>query len=181
MNALVRSFAVCALVLALSGCDQPEQAKAPPPAEVSDVAVGHFCGMTLPEHAGPKAQIFVAGRADPYWFSSVRQLFAFMRLAEEPKNVTAIYVNDMGKAKNWNQPEPGTWIDARKAWYVIGSSRRGGMEADEAIPFGERQQAEDFVGKAGGRVVGFNDMPDDYVFPGAEPSSADATDKEDRR
>ncbi len=61
--------------------------------------------MSLSEHAGPKAQIFVRGLPDPYWFASVRDAFAFTMLQEMPKAITAIYVNDMARAKNWDQPE----------------------------------------------------------------------------
>ena len=45
-----------------------------------------------------------------------------------------MYVNDMGVAR-WEAPEPGTWIDANGAWYVIGSDRMGGMGVPEAVPF----------------------------------------------
>jgi copper chaperone NosL len=123
--------------------------------------------MALAEHAGPKGQVFVRDQARPFWFASVRDTIAFLRLPEMPKNVAVVYVNDMGRARNWQQPEAGTWVDARQAVYVIGSRRRSGMDAEEAVPFGDRAAAQRFAAANGGRVVAFGDIPDDYVFPDA--------------
>jgi copper chaperone NosL len=127
-------------------------------------AVAEFCGMNLTEHSGPKAQIFVRGIPKPYWFASVRDAFAFTMLQETPKAVTAIYVNDMAKAKNWNQPEAGAWVEAHKATYVIGSRRRSGMNTEEAIPFSDPSTARAFAAGNGGRIVGFDDMPHSYIL-----------------
>jgi copper chaperone NosL len=127
--------------------------------------------MSLSEHGGPKGQIFVRDLADPYWFSTVRDAFAFAMLPEMPKAIAAIYVNDMARAQNWDQPEPGMWIEAHRAVYVIGSRRRSGMQTDEAIPFGDAAAARRFAEANGGRVVGFADMPRNYILTAAvEPS-----------
>jgi copper chaperone NosL len=120
--------------------------------------------MALTEHAGPKGQIFIRGLPDPYWFSSVRDAFAFTMLQETSKAISAFYVSDMARAKNWDQPEPGTWVDAHKAYFVIGSRRRGGMGADEAIPFGAAAATRAFAEANGGRIVRFADMPRDYIL-----------------
>ena len=120
--------------------------------------------MALLEHPGPKGEIFLADRKEPVWFASVRETFAFTMLPEEPKNIAAIYVTDMGKATNWQRPEPGTWIDARKAYYVIGGRRQGGMGEAEAVPFGEASQAQRFAAENGGRVVAFAAMPEAFVL-----------------
>lgn len=165
-----------AAMLALAGCDQHDTGAAmPAPQEVTSDSTSEFCGMGVTEHPGPKGQIFVADRKAPYWFSSVRDAIAFTRLPEEPKAITAIYVNDMGKATDWDRPEPGTWIDAKRAWFVIGSAKRGGMAAEsEAVPFGDRAKAEAFVSANGGRIVRFQEVPDDYVFP--TPDAGPASD-----
>ena len=160
---LAAGFCLAGLAL-LVGCDREEQAAVPPPQELTREASGHYCSMIIADHPGPKGQIHVTGRDKPYWFSSVRDTIAFTYLPEEPKRVRTIYVNDMGRATNWESPEPGTWIDARQAWYVIGSSRRGGMGALETVPFGEKPVAESFAADYGGRVVAFGDIPHDYVL-----------------
>lgn len=148
----------------LAACGAEEVVEVPPPAEVSGEAVGHYCGMLVATHDGPKGQVHLASRDQPVWFTSVRDAIAFTRLPEEPKDILAIYVNDMARAQDWNQPEPGTWMDAREAWFVIESERRGGMGAPEAVPFSEEAAAETFLAEHGGRIVRFDEVPDDYVL-----------------
>lgn len=155
-----------ALLVFTSGCERkPEAPATPPPAvEVSTEATGHYCGMLLNAHEGPKGQIHLESRAQPVWFSSVRDTIAFTRLPEEPRDIRAIYVNDMGRAKEWEQPEPGTWVEARQAWFVIESDMRGGMGAPEAVPFSDRAAADAFRAKHQGRVVRLAEIPDAYVL-----------------
>ncbi|MBQ0818684.1 nitrous oxide reductase accessory protein NosL, partial [Microvirga sp. HBU67558] len=62
-----------AAALALSGCKDDRTAEAPPPPQgMTDAAIGHYCGMNVLEHTGPKGQIILASRKDPVWFSSAR-------------------------------------------------------------------------------------------------------------
>lgn len=173
MNAL-RIAAVAATAAFLAACGQEQTAEAPPaPLEVADDATGHYCGMLVSTHDGPKGQIHLASREDPIWFTSVRDTVAFTRLPEEPKDILAIYVNDMAKAEQWNQPEEGTWMDAREAWFVIESERRGGMGAPEAVPFSDEMAAEGFRANYGGRLVRFDDIPDDFVLGPVELTDHD--------
>lgn len=151
--------ALLALLL-LAACDDTPAAP-PPPARMTQDAIGHYCGMALLDHAGPKGQIHIAGRVLPYWFTSVRDTKVFTLLPEEPKAVVAIYVTDMAGG-------PGAWIEAGRAVYVIGSDQMGGMGAPEAVPFGERAPAERFAERHGGRVVAWNAIPADYVLGGTE-------------
>lgn len=171
---LRHATAVAAIAMALlGGCGkQAAPPPMPPPAEVSDAAVGRYCGMALVDHEGPKGQIHLQGQAAPVWFSSVRDAIAFTRLPDEPRDITAIYVNDMARAKNWEQPEPGSWVDARQAWFVIGSERRGGMGAPEAVPFSDHAAAEAFRARYQGRVVRLADIPDAYVIGPVDLSPA---------
>lgn len=161
------ALAMLALALGLGACKE-EKAEAPRARDVTAEAVGEFCGMSLAEHPGPKGQIFVQGRKDPFWFATVRELFAFMRLPEYPKNVAAMYVTDMGAADDWSRPQPGPWMDAKQAFYVVGSRRRSGMDTDEFVPFASEQAARRFAAETGGRVMRFGDVPLDAVFPTAE-------------
>lgn len=153
-------------ILALSACSKEENTPPPTPQQISDSAVGHYCSMNLTEHNGPKAQIFLNGKPDkPVWFSTIKQMFGYTKLPEEPKGIHAIYVTDMGKVKDWEKPNADTeWIDAKKAYYVIESSFIGGMGAEDALPFADKAQAEKFAKEKGGRVVGFTEMPDEYIF-----------------
>jgi copper chaperone NosL len=163
--AFPRVLAAALLVVALGACGEKPSAEAPGPQEPSETAIAEFCHMALFEHPGPKGQIFVKSRPEPFWFASVRDTFAFTMLPEEPKDIAAIYVSDMGKAKNWDRPEPGTWVDARKAFFVIESRKRGGMGEAEAIPFSDQAAVQAFVAENGGRVVRFDEMPREYILP----------------
>lgn len=154
---------VLAALLLLPACGEDETAVMPPPRALSGDATGYYCNMIVEDHPGPKGQIFLSDRTEPIWFSSVRDTLAFTRLPEEPKDITAIYVNDMGRA-SWEAPEPDTWIDAKDAWYVVGSDRRGGMGAPEVVPFARRDAAEDFAVEHGGRVAAFPEIPVEAVL-----------------
>lgn len=166
-------LAALLLAAAVGACDGGhETAELPPPQEVTGDITGYFCGMLLTEHDGPKGQIHLKSREDPVFFSSVRDTVAFTLLEEEPRDITAIYVNDMAQVTDWAQPEPGTWIDAQAAWFVIESGRLGGMGLPEAVPFGTQESAESFATENGGRVVRLADIPEDYVLGTPEPPAA---------
>jgi len=166
---MMLAFAGAALVLA--GCGESDVAEAPKPAKLTRDATGHYCRMIVADHKGPKGQIHLAGRKSPVWFSSVRDTIAFTMLPEEPKCIAAIYVNDMTSTP-WEDPGPATWIDAKKAVYVIGSTKRGGMGAAEAVPFKAAEAAKAFAAKFGGHVVAFDKIPRKYILgaTGTAPS-----------
>jgi copper chaperone NosL len=155
---------VLLLPVTFLGCNEKQAAKLPPPHKMTAELIGHYCGMNVLEHPGPKGQIFVASLIEPVWFSSARDTIAFTVLPDEPKDILAIYVSDMGKAPSWDKPGPDNWVEARKASFVIDSRVKGGMGGDEAVPFSERAAAEKFVAENGGRIVSFADVPHDYVI-----------------
>jgi copper chaperone NosL len=165
----VKSLALAVLVaLSLSACK--EEAVMPEPLTLTDEAIGRYCGMMLAEHEGPKGQVFIRGISEPLWFSSVRDAVAFTLLPEEPKDIAAIYVSDMGAAASWADPGSDNWTDARTASFVIGGSAEGGMGGAEAVPFADKARAETFAAETGGQVVGFDAIPSDYVLGGQKPS-----------
>ena len=160
-----RILALVVICLALAACDQQQASVTqPPPHDLTPDAISHFCGMNVLEHPGPKGQIILASRSDPVWFSSARDALAFTMLPEEPKDIQAIYVSDMGKAPSWDKPGAANWVEAHHAVFVIGSRLKGGMGADEAVPFSDRATAEKFASEQGGRIVSFGDMPRDYIL-----------------
>lgn len=158
--------------LALGGCNDKKAAEAPPPPrQLTSTAIGHYCGMNVLEHPGPKGQILLASRKEPVWFSSARDTVSFTMLPEEPKDIRAIYVSDMAKATTWEEPGATNWVDARQAVFVIGSRMKGGMGAAELVPFSDRSAAEKFASDNGGRIVSFAEVPKDYVL-GSEEDTA---------
>lgn len=170
---------LCGLALLLaSGCLPDSDSAAPPPQEITREESGYYCGMIVADHPGPKGQVFVGDAAEPIWFPSVRDTIAFLMLPGEQKNVRAVYVNDMARAETWQAPEPGTWVDAESAWYVLGSRKRGGMGLAEAVPFGTRSEAEAFIDSHGGRLARLSEIPPSYVFDRADSDAP--TDAEGR-
>jgi copper chaperone NosL len=168
------AIAIIAVVAALlvTACEEEKIAEAPPPAQIDREATGYYCSMTVVDHRGPKGQIILASKAEPLWFTAVRDTIAFTLLPEEAKDIAAIYVTDMARASEWDHPEKaGPWIEARTAWFVVGSDKRGGMGAPEAVPFGSREAAEAFAAEHGGRAYAFADIPHDAILgtTGDEP------------
>ncbi len=161
----MRNRRILLLGLVLAACGGPGGDEAPPPpAPLTRDAVGYYCGMIVVDHKGPKAQIHLKGRKTPLFFTSARDAIAFTRLPDEPHAIVAFYVHDMARAKSWDHPGDDAWTDAGTAFYVIGSDRRGGMGAPEAIPFSSREAAQRFVADHGGRIVRLDDIPRDYVL-----------------
>ncbi|MCA1403969.1 nitrous oxide reductase accessory protein NosL [Ensifer sp. IC3342] len=169
--------AMLTAVFLLGGCEK-EEAKTPAPYALTADAMGRYCGMNVLEHSGPKGQVILRDIPEPIWFSSARDAVAFTMLPEEPKDIAAIYVSDMGAAQSWEDPGAENWIDAKKAFYVIRSGVKSGMGAEEAVPFLEESAARDFAAKNGGQVTGFTEIPRDYVL-GTDAPDQDAASESD--
>ncbi|TPK55818.1 copper resistance protein CopZ [Mesorhizobium sp. B2-4-19] len=175
MRATLLGALVAALLsILLAGCNQDIAGQPkPPPQEPTATSVAYFCSMGILEHGGPKAQAFLAGKSEPVWFASVRDAVAFTMLPGESKDVVAIYVNDMAKARNWDRPEAGAWVEAHDAWYAIGSDYGAGMGGKEAVPFSDEKAARSFAETHGGTVSRFNDISEKYILD-ADESDGDA-------
>ena len=170
---LLATCLAAVLALPLSGCSRADQQSKPAAVTLTEEAVGHYCQMNVLDHAGPKAQMHLAGMNQPIWFAQVSNAIAYLHDPERTAEVKAVYVNDMGRARSWGEPGPDNWIDADGAVYVIGSRRMGGMETPEAVPFSTRELAEAFAGEQGGRIVNLADVPDAYVRSGPETAPMD--------
>jgi copper chaperone NosL len=151
-----------AAMVGLSACG--EDPVAPTPVSMTREAVGYYCNMIIVDHPGPKAQIFEEGVATPFWFSSVRDAVFYNTLPGEGTNIVAAYVQDSAAILDWNNPPAdGPWIAISDAIYVINSSRKGGMGANETVPFTTREGAENFRTEFGGEIVAFSEIPADYL------------------
>ncbi len=158
---LIGCAAVCMLLLA--ACK--EQLVMPDPVKLTREAIGNYCNMIIADHPGPKVQIHEKGYPKPLWFSSVRDGLAYLSLPGEAQKVLAVYVHDMGRAESWADPQDeGIWINAKKAVYVIGSTKRGGMGAKETVPFEDRSKAEKFIARHGGQIVDLKNIPAAYLI-----------------
>lgn len=156
-------LSVLLLGFLLVACEKSQPVEMPPAQTLTRDANGYYCLMTVLNHDGPKGQIILSDKPQALWFTSVRDTISFTLSPEEPKNIAAIYVNDMTDS-NWDNPGVDNWIDARKAWYVLGSDRQGGMGAAEAVPFATKEKAELFAGQQGGAVYAFASIPEEYIM-----------------
>lgn len=144
----------------LSGCAETDTAAAVAPVEIDRGTACVLDGMLLADYPGPKAQIHYAGRAEPEFFCDTVEMFHSYLNPEQVRAVRGLFVQDMGKA-DWDEPR-GHWIDAREAWYVHGSSRRGSMGPTIAS-FAAEADARAFAGEHGGEVKRFDDIRTDMV------------------
>ena len=149
----MRTFqgAVVSLFLLVAGCGETTVAVAPQPREPDSHAIGYYCHMMLKEHAGPKGQILLKGSSVPLWFTSVRDALTYVDQDLNESELAGFWVNDMGQG-SWEQPAPGSWIEAKSAVYVLGSSKAAAMGGNEAVPFKKRDEAETFAREFGGRI-----------------------------
>ncbi len=158
-------IASLAVLFVLGGCGEPEMAVTPVAISLNDDATGHYCGMSVVVHAGPKAQIHLAGRVQPLWFTQVRDAFAYDRMPEESADVAVIYVSDIGAAgATWDDPGRDNWIKAEDAFFVHGSALRGGMGAPELVPFSTRDAAQRFAANNGGSIIIYAEIDDTMVL-----------------
>lgn len=152
----------CAAVaaLAIAGCDRGREGAATGPKEIDAGASCSLDGMLLADFPGPKGQIQFADAAEVQWFCDTLKVLSTLLAPEQVRPVRAAWVQDMARA-DWKAPR-GHWIDAKKAYYVLGSRRRGSM-GPTAASFGEEAPAQAFAAEWGGRVVRYADLKPDMV------------------
>jgi copper chaperone NosL len=157
-------LAVLLSALALAACGQSDTRGTLEPVAITG---GTYCtldGMLLADYPGPKAQIHYAGREEPDYFCDTVEMFHIYLNPEIVQPVRGLYVQDMGRT-DWDEPQ-GQWIDARGAYYVHGSSRRGAMGPTLAS-FASEQDARHFAEEFGGQVLRFEQViPDQVILDG---------------
>ena len=136
----------------LAGCG----AKTAPvqPLEITQGTVCALDDMVLQDFPGPKAQIHYEQSA-PEFYCDTREMFSIVLRPEQKRRIVAVYTQDMGKT-DWTHPQ-GHWIDARAAFYVVGSSRKGSMGPTVAS-FGAEADAKAFFTQYGGKVLRFDQV-----------------------
>lgn len=147
--------------ITLTACgQQAETSAALDPIEITSGTACSLDGMLLADYPGPKAQIHYAGQAEPDYFCDTVEMFHLYLTPEQVRAVRGLFVQDMGRA-DWDQPR-GNWIDAKKAYYVLGSKRRGSMGPTIAS-FALEKDAAKFSAEYGGKVYRFSDITPDMV------------------
>jgi copper chaperone NosL len=134
------------IISVLSGCSKADSKASVSLQEIVALESGdecHLCGMIINNHPGPKGQLSERGRESKMKFCSTRDMFAYLLDPEHTHNIKTVYVHDMA-LNPWDTPSEETYIDGKKAWYVIGSSQKGAMGPTLAS-FSEQQSAKVFA------------------------------------
>jgi len=166
-----RSFlrlAVCAGTgILLAGCSKEEEAAKPLPIELSREHECRVCGMIAVDFPGAKGQIHYKNKKIDS-FCCTLDLFSFYLQPDRPKNIAAVFVNDMGKA-DWEHPRH-HWIEAGKAFYVYGGDIMGPM-GEALVPFAGLEEAKAYVTQHGGSIYKFDDITMDMLRPDRHANS----------
>ncbi|HLS80347.1 MAG TPA: nitrous oxide reductase accessory protein NosL [Steroidobacter sp.] len=155
---LSRLALACVGAALLSACNAGPETAARPLELTSDV----YCsldGMTLTDYPGPKAQIHYA-QGEPEFYCDTIEMFSIYLRPEQQRRVLGLYVHDMGRA-DWDEPR-NEWTDARSAYYVVGSKRRGSMGPTLAS-FAQESDAAQFAAQHGGEVLSFDQITPEMV------------------
>ncbi len=149
-------LALLLVTLAL-GCSKKEEA--PKAIEIDRSTSCALDGMILMDYPGPKAQIQY-DKGEPDFFCDTMEMFSIYLRPEQKKHITAVFTQDMGKTP-WDNPT-GNWIDARSAYYVLGSKKMGSMGPTLAA-FSRVEDAQAFARQYGGKVLKFDEVTLDMV------------------
>ncbi|MBE0353045.1 nitrous oxide reductase accessory protein NosL [Pseudoalteromonas lipolytica] len=157
------------LLFILCACGESEIKQTPSQAvaiEATDEC--HLCGMLISEFPGPKAELLQTDTNSGsgkkiHKFCSTRDMFSYYLEPENTRNVSDIFVHDMSKTP-WHKPADNYFINARKAWYVAGSSQQGAM-GNTLASFATEQDAINFQNEFGGHVIRFEDITHAILMP----------------
>ena len=144
---------------ALAGCSEPTtQSTIEKPAAVHMEGGDecHVCGMAITGFPGPKGEVITEKQQQVHKFCSTKDMFSWVLQPENIKRDHTLYVHDMAQSE-WDSPVDTALIDAREAFYVIGSERKGAMGPTLAS-FADSSVADDFAAGFGGHVKAFADI-----------------------
>ena len=125
----------------------------------------HLCGMLITRFDGPKGEIFRKETGDQVFkFCSTRDMFSYYLDPENKRNVAQMLVHDMSKMP-WGSDSINDkyFIDAKTAWYVIGSEKTGAM-GETLASFSQQSDAQAFAKEFGGKVISFADISYDALM-----------------
>jgi nitrous oxide reductase accessory protein NosL len=171
-----------AVAVSLSGClgsDGDDGGDVPEPISLTQDDQCEVCGMIIPNHPGPTAEIFYAdqtpsGHANPAWFDSTWEAFQYdFERENEGWERQAFYVTDYSSVEYELTTDAGDtlisthvgaddFVDAAGVTFVAGSEVKGAMGRD-LIGFSEQADAEEFQSEYGGTVVAFEDVTESTI------------------
>jgi len=160
----IRLLLALSLTLSILGCsDSKENTQKQPPIIFESGDECHLCGMLIVQFPGPKAQAFESRSPRIRKFCSTTDMFSWYLQPENKPNINEIYVHDMAQ-NNWEKPDDARLIDARTAFYVIDSSRKGSM-GKTISSFAKMLDATNFSNQWGGQVITFEQITFNNITP----------------
>lgn len=163
-NVSVRTLAVAVMLAAfLAGCSEPEKqvTEKPDPVHFESGDECHVCGMAITRFPGPKGEAITAREQKVNKFCSTRDMFSWALQPENAKRDHTLYVHDMAQT-DWEHPDDTALIDAREAFFVVGSERTGAMGPTLAS-FASETDAANFASTYGGTVLPFREVTLDHL------------------
>ncbi|WP_136689941.1 nitrous oxide reductase accessory protein NosL [Halorhabdus amylolytica] len=158
-------------ILGLGGC---LGAETPDPVTLTDNDACDVCGMIIPHHPGPSAEVFYrnkdpSGHENPARFDSTWEAFEYdFERRDRGWTRSAFYVTDYsavdyevftdgGRTLISTHPEASAFVDASDVTFVVASSVEGAMGQD-LIAFGNGDDARSFQGEYGGGLAAFGEV-----------------------
>ena len=158
-----RCFFLILITSFIFSCGQPQEAQtSQQPVIIESGDECHLCGMIITRFPGPKGEAFIGNQSTVRKFCSTQDLFAWFLQPENKPNTKQIFVHDMTQT-DWDKPDDTKLIDARKAFYVIGSSRQGSMGKTLAS-FETIEAANDFGNQWGGKIIKFKEITTELLM-----------------
>ena len=114
----------------------------------------HLCGMMITKYPGPKGQVHLKGQSIVPKFCSTRDMVNFALQSENKRQIEALFVHDAG-VTNWEKPTDDTFVDAKTAWYVYGTSKKAVM-GPAVASFKHKADATKFAEEFGGAVLAYD-------------------------
>jgi len=147
------------IVLALSvGCSEQSEKEVMvrQAVQIEQADSCHLCGMTISGFPGPKGENYESTKDSVNKFCSTRDLFGYILQPENKRQVKEVFVHDMSKTP-WGSPTDDHFVNAKEAWFVIGSNQRGAM-GQTLGSFSSKTDAEVFMQEFGGKVYAFDEI-----------------------
>lgn len=154
MKKLLLPLFACFLIAACSG--EAEQEKVLTAVTIEKADECHLCGMIIEGFAGPKGALNHKTDDVVRKFCSTQDMFTYYLDPENKRNVASLLVHDMSQVP-WDSPKDELFIDAKNAWYVFGSSKKGAMGSTLAS-FAEKTVAVEFAAQYGGELLTFEQI-----------------------
>ena len=151
-----KSMLIFSFTALLFGCfeGEPQKAMLKQAMAIESADECHLCGMIISNFPGPKGELYQKNVQDVVKFCSTRDLFAYLLQPENKRQIEQVFVHDMRKTP-WHKTEDQYFIDAKNAWFVVGSSKTGAMGKTLAS-FSLQTDALAFSKEFGGQVYPFD-------------------------